>query len=112
MAAEAVTNTPAQDFNPFSVLWGFVFVVSVLTLFSGITAAMGAVFQKLEKKPLEPVPVPVVEDDSELVAVIAAAVHTALHAPVRIVSIKAARSSEGTWAAEGRRQIFSSHRVR
>jgi Na+-transporting methylmalonyl-CoA/oxaloacetate decarboxylase gamma subunit len=50
------------------------------------------------------------EDDPAFMAVLAAAVHTMIgDRPHRIVSI---RSSGPGWAQEGRRQIFSSHRVR
>jgi len=50
------------------------------------------------------------EDDPRLMAVIAAAVHTMMgDRPHRVVSV---RSSGPGWAQEGRRQIFSSHRVR
>lgn len=50
------------------------------------------------------------EDDPVLLAVIAAAVHTVIgDRPHRVVSV---RSTGPGWAQEGRRQIFSSHRVR
>jgi len=49
-------------------------------------------------------------DDPALMAVVAAAVHTVIgDRPHRVVSV---RSSGPGWAQEGRRQIFSSHRVR
>jgi Na+-transporting methylmalonyl-CoA/oxaloacetate decarboxylase gamma subunit len=49
-------------------------------------------------------------DDVVLLAVIAAAVHTVIgDRPHRVISIR--RDGPG-WAQEGRRQIFSSHRVR
>ena len=50
------------------------------------------------------------EDDPAIMAVVAAAVHTVLgDRPHRVVSV---RTSGPGWAQEGRRQIFSSHRVR
>ncbi|HAY99231.1 MAG TPA: hypothetical protein DCY38_00355 [Opitutae bacterium] len=49
-------------------------------------------------------------DDSTILAVVAAAVHTVIgDRPHRVVSV---RSTGPGWAQEGRRQIFSSHRVR
>jgi Oxaloacetate decarboxylase, gamma chain. len=49
-------------------------------------------------------------DDPAITAVIAAAIHTVIgDRPHRVVSV---RSSGPGWAQEGRRQIFSSHRVR
>ncbi len=57
--------------------------------------------------------------DSEMVpgsvvAAISAAVHIVLNEPFRITSIKPLPSPSGSteWSKEGRRQIFSSHRVR
>jgi Na+-transporting methylmalonyl-CoA/oxaloacetate decarboxylase gamma subunit len=51
-----------------------------------------------------------------LVAVIAAAVHCALGASARVVSITSASDAPGNaalaWSAEGRRAIYSSHKVR
>ncbi|MGJ8640363.1 MAG: OadG family transporter subunit [Opitutaceae bacterium] len=50
------------------------------------------------------------EDDPAFIAVIAAAVHSVIGDRAhRIVSV---RSAGPGWAQEGRRQIFSSHRVR
>lgn len=50
------------------------------------------------------------DDDPAIMAVVAAAVHSVIGDRAhRIVSI---RSSGPGWAQEGRRQIFSSHRVR
>lgn len=49
-------------------------------------------------------------DDPAILAVVAAAIHTVIgDRPHRVVSI---RSTGPGWAQEGRRQIFSSHRVR
>lgn len=57
-----------------------------------------------------PVPAPQEEDDAAILAVISAAVHTVIGDRAhRIVSVRGAGSG---WAQEGRRQIFSSHRVR
>jgi hypothetical protein len=50
---------------------------------------------------------------AEVLAVIAAAVHTALDQPARIVAVDEVKGApNGVWSLEGRRQIFSSHRVR
>ncbi|TVP81427.1 MAG: hypothetical protein EA353_01625 [Puniceicoccaceae bacterium] len=50
------------------------------------------------------------DEDPALFSVIAAAVHTIIgDRPHRVVSV---RSTGPGWAQEGRRQIFSSHRVR
>lgn len=56
-------------------------------------------------------------EDTQLLAVIAAAVHVATGRPHRIVSVSPARppSVESLmlqWSMEGRRAIYSSHRVR
>ena len=49
------------------------------------------------------------EDEPVVIAMVAAAVHTILGQHVRIVSIRPAQAG---WAQEGRRQHFSSHRLR
>lgn len=49
----------------------------------------------------------------ELLAVIAAALHVSLRTPHRIVSITELDEMRlMTWSEEGRRQIFSSHKIR
>ena len=58
----------------------------------------------------EPEAEPPVAENPRLLAVVAAAVHTVFgERPHRIVSVRQSRTG---WAQEGRRQIFSSHRVR
>jgi len=108
-------------------LFGFVFVVSVLTLLWVITAAVGQffkresstdsdVFDDVEKRPT---PRPAVEafsksdsdadvTDEELAA-LAGVVMTLMGSDSKIVSI---RSSNAGWGQEGRRDHFASHRIR
>jgi Na+-transporting methylmalonyl-CoA/oxaloacetate decarboxylase gamma subunit len=116
---------------------GFTFVMVVLALLAAVTAAIGALFVSFDAKKTAqaalkaaqatsaapgPAPVPVAaakvsepqkadsDDDPVLAAVIAAAVHSVIGDRAhRIVSI---RPGGPGWAQEGRRQIFSSHRVR
>ena len=120
---------------------GFIFVMVVLALLALVTAALGAIFIRFdarlnakvaaavaaqaktastadpealdyEDSVAAPAPVPAKgdEEDPALVAVIAAAVHSVIGDRAhRIVSI---RPGGPGWAQEGRRQIFSSHRVR
>lgn len=60
--------------------------------------------------PLSPMPTGM---DTELVAVIAAAVNAAVGTPHKILSIKPVSEAERLiWSTEGRRDIFSSHRIR
>ncbi|MBC2592998.1 OadG family protein [Ruficoccus amylovorans] len=100
---------------------GFVFVIVVLAILAGVTQAVGFIFSM--KKPAAPKPVaaaapapaaaaPAASEgiSPEVVAVIAAAVHTTLEHPHRILSIRP--SADRYWAAEGRREIFRSHKVR
>jgi hypothetical protein len=151
-----VVHHPLMD-GPWRILWGFLFVVSVLALMSATTAVLGLLFKQQDKvhqklyhglskvlptsavealierpateirtTPLadpsypegpgsakaalpveDPEPVP-----PEVVAVISAAIHVTLREPARILSIKTAPTTGAHWAAEGRREIFSSHRVR
>lgn len=112
------------------VLIGFSFVLCVLLILSLLTSVLGKVFAGIPvnvpvEVPSSPVDtekaVPVLpekvneeydidESDPRIIAVIAAAIHCATGGRKhRIVSI---RSSDSTWAVEGRRQIFSSRKVR
>jgi hypothetical protein len=57
-------------------------------------------------------------ENSALVAVITAAIHAAIEAPAKILSIRQVNQGQSpeaarmTWALEGRRHIFSSHKIR
>ena len=57
-------------------------------------------------------------ESTALVAVIAAAIHAAIEAPAKILSIRqinqgqAPEAARMVWALEGRRHIFSSHKLR
>ncbi len=118
------------------VVVGFLFVMIVLVLLAAVTSCIGAFFikqaardaakaaQAAEKaaagKPTAAgtpaaaaSSAPAVDEETEdpaILAVIAAAVHTVMGDRAhRVVSV---RSTGPGWAQEGRRQIFSSHRVR
>ena len=122
----------SQEFNAFEiVLVGFLFVFCVLVVLTLATSIMGKIFARMPVKEVlvpakaatkktyeqsKPSPATVANDsnseenDPRYIAVIAAAIHCALDGRKhRIVSI---RSGNSNWAAEGRRQIFSSHNVR
>ena len=109
---------------------GFIFVMVVLALLALVTAAIGAIFIRFDAKAdakaaaaaaaaaalappaptADPEALDFEEEDPALVAVIAAAVHSVIGDRAhRIVSI---RPGGPGWAQEGRREIFSSHRVR
>ncbi|WP_269522299.1 OadG family transporter subunit [Coraliomargarita parva] len=112
------------------VVVGFCFVLGVLAVFTTLTSVIGSIFARsaanAAKKAQQaaeanaaaaqaaaPAPVPAAaaeEDETVLFAVIAAAVHSVYGDRAhRVVSIHSAGPG---WAQEGRRQIFSSHRVR
>jgi len=114
------------------VIVGFLFVLIVLALLAAVTSAIGAVFIKqaaretakaveAARKAAESghdaaaaqgaASAPeTAAGDPAILAVLAAAVHTVIgDRPHRVVSV---RSAGPAWAQEGRRQIFSSHRVR
>ncbi len=115
--------------NTMFIIVGFLFVVAMLGALGGITAAVGLVFRRVQARtdkrtaaaraaqiaaePAAPVPAAVTagsEDNPHLLPLIAAAVHTVLRGqPHRIMNVR--KKSDG-WAQEGRRQIFSSHKVR
>jgi len=99
---------------------GFLFVVAILTLLAFLTYLSGKYFSTRT----EPAAVTTntarraadvikekAEHDGQIAAVVTAAVYIALGSRrVRVRSIR--KSSSPGWAQEGRRQIFSSHRLR
>jgi Na+-transporting methylmalonyl-CoA/oxaloacetate decarboxylase gamma subunit len=113
------------------VVVGFIFVMVVLALLAMVTSTLGSIFIRFDAKvaaksaalakavvpaPPQGVVSSAVSDESELdedpvlYAVVAAAVHTVIGDRAhRIVTI---RPGGPGWAQEGRRAIFSSHRVR
>ncbi|MGJ8649956.1 MAG: OadG family protein [Opitutaceae bacterium] len=137
-AADAELPVEVSHGTTEVVVVGFLFVMVVLSLLSAVTAAIGAFFAKQAARDAaraaealqNAAPVmstvaqaapaatqiatatePVAdEDDPVLVAVITAAVHSVIGD--RAHRIVAVRPGLPGWAQEGRRQIFSSHRVR
>lgn len=119
------------DDSIFVMLFGFVFVLLVLSLLTFITACIGRIFTRTEhfreikaeaavEEAAKSSRVPVIErqdvpasseaGDPLLPVVVAAAIHCVIgDRPHRIVAI---HDASPAWAQEGRRQIFSSHRVR
>lgn len=107
------------------VIVGFLFVMIVLSALTAMTFLLGAIFSRLASRATEiqkttlalanppdaNTPAETLdEEDPAIIAVIAAAVHSVVGDRAhRIISV---RSSGPGWAQEGRRQIFSSHRVR
>lgn len=122
IAAFAAKPTVAENIS-FIVI-GFLFVLVVLATLSIVTSLIGVACQKLIKEPVvvataapaaKPAPrADGIETDGDIpehvIALIATATHVILEGRAqKIVSIRG--SSQG-WAQEGRREIFSSHRVR
>lgn len=110
------------------ILTGFILVIGALLVLSGLISLIGKAFRMQEAKAKSgagskaAMPVPVSsgvsapapaaspEPDIPLPALIAAAVHVALDGQAhRVVHIEPVSIG---WAREGRREIFSSHRVR
>ena len=123
-----------QLLNAFEIfLIGFLFVFFILLLLSLVTSFVGKIFVRIPAKAssspvvtgtemtAEPEKSPasskniaddfvIEESNPHHIAVIAAAIHFMMEGRRhRIVSI---RSGDSSWAAEGRRQIFSSRKVR
>ncbi|MDQ8207798.1 OadG family transporter subunit [Coraliomargarita sp. SDUM461003] len=137
--AQVSAAAPVESPSTVSVVVvGFLFVMIVLALLAAVTSCIGAFFikqaardaakaaQAAEKaaasKPAAAATpaasaaassAPAVDEEAEdpaILAVIAAAVHSVMGDRAhRVVSV---RSTGPGWAQEGRRQIFSSHRVR
>jgi len=111
--------TAAEPNSVQIVTIGFLFVMIVLAALAVVTAIIGLFFSRSARHSDKQATVPIIKTasaassmaaDPALLAVIAAAVHASIgDRPHRLVSI----DREGQeWAQEGRRQIFSSHRVR
>lgn len=119
----AFSRYPTAEENTSFVIFGFAFVVFVLLALAIMTAAIGILFKRTEanakqaearQAPATSAPLPQkaasATENEHIPYLIAAAVATIMDGQShRIVSINP--RSEG-WAQEGRRQIFSSHKVR
>lgn len=121
----AFAAKPTVTENVSFIVIGFLFVLAVLAILSILTALIGFICARLIKEP-EPkkakAPAPAapatqtggIKTDGDIpehvIALIATATHVILKGRAqKIVSI---RGSGQGWAQEGRREIFSSHRVR
>lgn len=93
-----------------------VFAAALATVFVGmaiLTAVLFALRHAANRPAGRPVePSEPVQDDEELIAVLAAAAHTALGKPVRVhrVHVHRQRATE-LWSRAGRMDIMVSHRV-
>jgi Na+-transporting methylmalonyl-CoA/oxaloacetate decarboxylase gamma subunit len=132
LAAASSDFGEGLSLNAFEiVLVAACFVFFVLLILAYGTALLGKIFARMPvPEPSSPAPaqkaaVPgnqtalsadpvkgfgIEVDDPHYIAVISAAIHCLMNGRRhRIVSV---RSDNSSWAAEGRRQIFSSHKVR
>ncbi len=98
-------------------LVGFFVVMAALVAIWLLLEVQGRFFQRLAKNGQAVAQMEMPEQGDlhggvspEMVAVITAAVHASLEGPARIVSIS--RGSDTAWSSEGRRSIYSSHRIR
>jgi Na+-transporting methylmalonyl-CoA/oxaloacetate decarboxylase gamma subunit len=137
-AAEAEPGRLETFLSGFPHLLGVLVVIATLTVLWGLCALTGKIVQRLLPGLTAPeaVPVPVVVPavaapamspemvaaiaavtydrqasavPSEIVAVIAAAVHSAVGKDSRVVAI---RPSDSNWEKAGRQAVFGSHRFR
>lgn len=122
----ALAAKPTLMENVSFIVIGFLFVLFVLGTLAIVTSVIGALCTRLIKEPAaKPAAAPaapakptpradgIVTDGDipeHIVALIATATHVILQGRAqKIVSIRGAGQG---WAQEGRREIFSSHRVR
>jgi Na+-transporting methylmalonyl-CoA/oxaloacetate decarboxylase gamma subunit len=104
------------------ILYGLLGVLVVLLTLGVMTVVMyasGWFFQRVgreaQNKAVRPVaqaiPEPPTGIEPQIVAAIAAAIQATVLAPHRIVTITAL-PAPGSWSAEGRRQLTTSHKIR
>jgi len=115
--AEAAVVTTKTTFEPlFGNQW-----LALLVILAGIAVFMFAVAAVgrwlAATHPDEPLPPPPVVESApsiEVFAAIAAAIAVTFEGKARIASIQPVSIDSGhlQWSAEGRRQIYSSHKVR
>lgn len=91
-AAATATNAPAVDLPP----------LTCALIVATVHAASEGRMRVLSATPIEP---------AMTHAIIAAAVHCAFGERARVVSVRPSHN-DPSWAREGRRDIFSSHRIR
>lgn len=122
---------PGFGENTSFIFVGFLFVIMVLGILALLTIAIGMLLKQFNQaKDTAPkeatsassspspnsesaTPAPSEDDDipAHVLALIAAATHVILEGrPQRIVGVR--RVGNVGWAQEGRREIFSSHRIR
>lgn len=132
LASLQLSNRPSLSDNFVYQLTGFAVVMVVLISIWLVIEIVGAVFRHIAQEKLAvagppgapPTPSPTPSPKSaaatptDILFVIAAAVHATMQGPYRIVSIHETHPHEHAspdvmaWSVEGRRQIFSSHHVR
>jgi Na+-transporting methylmalonyl-CoA/oxaloacetate decarboxylase gamma subunit len=95
---------------------GLIVVLAVLSSIWAVVSTIGLFFQRRaqaaspEKAGPTTVSAPIASPEPAVLVAIAAAVHAVGGARTRVISVTAAET--GDWAREGRRQIFSSHKIR
>ena len=97
-------------------LAGLFLVLAVLAWLCLAVSRLGRAVRSLEQRAPRPVPAPagpaVPAIDDGVVAAIAAAVAVVIRGRHRIVAVRSETSAQRAWSAEGRREIYLSHRVR
>lgn len=118
--AQAVAAAGAAPSRTTAFVWTVVVVVALMLgirFLGQYLAATHPDSPDVQKQPVRKSSASTPPENEQLLAVIAAAVHVATGRPHRIVSVSPARppSVESLmlqWSMEGRRAIYSSHRVR
>lgn len=118
-AAAAIQNRPGFGDD---LVFGLLGMGVVLATLAGMTIFMygtGALFRRVAteaqnktvRPPAQAIPEPPTGIEPQVVAAIAAAVQATVVAPHHIVTITAL-PAPGSWSAEGRRQLTTSHQLR
>ncbi len=97
-------------------LAGLLLVLALLVYLLLVVSRLGRAVHSLEQRLALPAPLPAAPAaaaiDEGIVAAIAAAVAVVIRGRHRIVAVQPESSAQRAWSAEGRREIYLSHRVR
>lgn len=121
MLSSGLFIATATVFPWLNLLWVLVGITVLLFTVAGVGRWLAATHPDAPAKPVPPAAIPVAASAQaeEITAAIAAAVYVTLGASAKVTSVTPAPDQPVgvenlmlTWSLEGRRQIYTSHKVR